>query len=317
MCINITLLMLFILLCNSMDIIFYDSMDNAQATGWSFSGSKYQAPTNSCPGSQTKYGYPYSCFCPNGGYCSRIYGDVAFQNDYDIGTMMYKSFDISDLASVHIRYDLSSSRYGYRVQYKYNNQKNYITVHSSDNLGRYLNHNVTFASPTTATSVIVRFRMDHGWPIHYLATSSGSVKLLPNMCIGTTASPTLYPTLSPTPSPTTFPTPSPTYTPTPSPTTIPSPSPTSNPTMHPTLPPTLAPSFSPSLSPSNAPTNVPSNMPTYSTYDPSITPSYSPTMAPSIPPTNNPSFAPTTPPTNSPTYIEEVEYGKCEDLSEY
>eukprot|EP01084_Bolivina_argentea_P302672 522471_1 len=120
-------------------IIFYDSMDNAVVTGWSFDGS-YLAPTNS--GS-----------CPNGGFCTRIYSSSA---------KMYRTFtNIHDLQSLQIRYDI---RCGYcTVQYKYDNHVNYITLYSRSSSSYYTTRGKshTLHCPTGATTLTVRFVLSH------------------------------------------------------------------------------------------------------------------------------------------------------------
>eukprot|EP01083_Nonionella_stella_P103596 295942_1 len=104
------------------DTIFYDSMDNAVVTGWSFVGS-YLAPTNS--GS-----------CPNGGYCTQL-------TSGSTTPMMRRTFNITGLYSLTFQYDIHCQSYC-RVRYKYDNQANYLTLYS------------TTAGDTTKTSTLAK-----------------------------------------------------------------------------------------------------------------------------------------------------------------
>eukprot|EP01084_Bolivina_argentea_P227873 384946_1 len=321
--INIAILFVAIHLCKSIDI-FYDTMDNAVVTGWSFSGSNYLAPTN-------------DDYCPNGGYCTFIY----------VPTNMYRTFiNIDQYISFQIKYDLRYHTYfTIGVRYKYNNHANYIilleysTTQSSPPY-KLSSKTHTLGAPTGATSVTFEF-YGYGYIDNFYF-------------IGSTATPTKNPTLSPTPTPTTSPSSPPTHTPTLAPTTTPTFLPTNYPTNYPTIyptgspssPPTSVPSISPTLfpsgSPSSPPTRVPTNNPTKSptrnptkitktpTTIPTFSPSSAPSVAPTTPPSNAPSFLPSNfpslsptnypsnvpsiPPTFSPTFIDGFEYGICLDL---
>eukprot|EP01083_Nonionella_stella_P263749 895592_1 len=313
--------------------IFYDSMDNAVATGWSFSNDRYNSPTNDED-------------CPNGGYCTEIWD----------ATMTRTFTNIDSYISFQIQYDMSYHlNGGVIVRYKYNNHANYVyfmkefaLISQSRLTATYLN---TLAAPVGATSVTFWFYRTSNFQTEY------NIYLDNFYFIGTTAAPSNNPTKAPTPaptlSPTTAPTKAPTIAPTNAPTNYPSNSPSFFPSLHPssspTLPPTTTPSTSPTKSPSGSPsfppsraptsnpTSAPSRNPTVTTQYPSAAPSIPPTTSPSVipsfapsnhpsnspsnspsfPPTNYPSNSPSSAPTVSPTFIDGFEYGVCSDLSNH
>eukprot|EP01084_Bolivina_argentea_P056668 103646_1 len=180
--------------------IFYDSMDNAVATGWSF--SKYTS-TGHCGNIDWYFSPTNSTSCPTGGYCTRLRN-----------TKMTKTFTgIGALTSLQIKYDVRGWR---DVLYKYNNQASWVDlfpVNEGTNI-------MTLAEPTGATSVQIQL-ISHCWEMNsspYYVTGDGywdNFYLMATSSAPTksTKSPTKSPTKPPTKS-TKSPTKSPTYSPT-------------------------------------------------------------------------------------------------------
>eukprot|EP01084_Bolivina_argentea_P227258 383828_1 len=350
MFINTTLIL--VLLCSYLShswTIFYDSMDNAVATGWTFTkkynGGYYTAPTNDAK-------------CPKGGFCTFLRG-------YE----MKKTFNIENLAPLSISYNFRTN--GGEVLYKYNNQGSWVKLFDDDIPGcdALYTGSHSLANPVGATTVTVILRSPTAtcgtccakvWADNFRLSSTAPTMdpskdptRIPTTSPtpAPTTNPTLFPTSSPsqppTSAPTMFPTIDPTSSPSQPPTSAPTTFPTVDPTPYPSQPPTLAPTSSPSLfpsnsptaatpspttspsfspssnpslaptlSPSNAPSKIPTNAPSFSpTRNPSLVPTEPPTNTPSISPTNNPTNVPTLAPTMSPTYINDFEYGICLDLN--
>eukprot|EP01083_Nonionella_stella_P103595 295939_1 len=282
-------------------------MDCAVGTGWYFSGG-FLAPTNS--------GY-----CPNGGYCTKIY----------YNTYMSRAFSIDRYSDIYLKFDIKC-HYDCDVYYKYNNHDNWIKVWYSDVAGTWKNAiTTTLSAPMGATSVTIRVNAVSTRYVRYVWIDNFYVFVTTTAPTPSPSESTPSPSESPTFSPSNAPTSAPTYSPTNIP-TIPSESPTSAPSNNPTAAPSLvptkestAPTESPTLSPSSVPSAAPSVFPSdaptgvpslFPTNYPSVAPSRSPSMSPSNAPTDSPSFFPTASPTGSPTYIYGFEYGSCLDLEE-
>eukprot|EP01084_Bolivina_argentea_P243206 407760_1 len=327
------------------ETLYYDNMNNAVATGWTFANNEYQNWNNE-----------FESFCPG-------YGDVQWSKNikciciWGENTMYRTLTNFSGYETVKIQVDIGYKKCGVKVHYKYNNNANWILLVQKDTSAsgfdfwrRVKNQQSTLASPTGATSVQFKFHVKDS-----CAISNGIKYNNPSICVdnfylfGETATPTedptinpsAAPTIPPTKAPTTPPSNSPSISPTQPPSKSPSISPTQPPTTNPTLftqqptsaptflpslspsiaptiPPTVSPSTPPSVVPSNVPTDAPSTTPTLSpSNNPSISPSNDPTEAPTEAPSSNPTSPPSIAPTNSPSFapIDSPTYSPSESPS--